>query len=249
MSMYHVKVSDTTNKNFQEALLSSLMEDSDNEEEVCLITGEPLANYPKTEQYALQCGHVFLKHAIYKEVCQQKAKTEHTVNKYRTRLYINELQCPYCRNVQRTILPQWPSYPLVLGVNSPNKYCTLSNTCTYVFSRGKRKGTTCAKPCEDVYCSTHTKPTNTETNAVAVLVDVLSTPPAPSQKVFLEDMSTLTTYPIKRRCQAVLSSGKRKHEQCNALTRMCFIVDGRVQMCCGRHNKKHQAFFLGVSGH
>ena len=93
------------NINFYEELMKTDAEensDENNDENNCLITDKVLtANY-----ITLQCNHSFNYHAIYKEAINQK--TKYNPNEI-TKLKMNELKCPYCRQVTPNILPYVPS--------------------------------------------------------------------------------------------------------------------------------------------
>ena len=52
------------NINFQDELYKSLDEESDNEEEFCLISGLPL----KEKYITLECNHKFNYESLYKEI-------------------------------------------------------------------------------------------------------------------------------------------------------------------------------------
>ena len=120
---------------------------SDPVEDKCPISGLPMEN-PVT----LMCGHKFDIRSMYREVHRQKknpAKTEVQ------RLRINEVKCPLCRNVQKKLLPPFPSCPPVHGVNFPLKYCMFPCSCTHVMQGGKRKGEMCGHPCFGEKCKRH----------------------------------------------------------------------------------------------
>ena len=56
------------NINFQEELYKLLDEDSDNEDELCQITGAPL----KENHVVLECNHHFNYEPLYKEIYRQR---------------------------------------------------------------------------------------------------------------------------------------------------------------------------------
>ena len=113
------------NINFYESLYKSLDDDSCDEENVCQITGIPLTDNAIT----LECKHKFNYEALYKEICNQRFvfKT-YEVFKLSTKeqLIISAsnkdyfIKCPYCRNIQFTILPYYEELGLdkKYGVNS-----------------------------------------------------------------------------------------------------------------------------------
>jgi len=146
---------------------------------ICLISHTLLKN----DYITLECKHKFNYEYIYNELKNQKL----TYNKYETqRLRINQLKCPYCRNIQNKILPYLENksdiFPEVYGVNFPSKHCMLVNECEYVFKNGKRKGQKCLKSCNKKMCNFHSK------------------------NEIIKNYNT---------CSAVLKSGKRKGDKCS----------------------------------
>jgi len=102
----------------------------------CLITHEPL----ERNHITLSCNHSFNYNALYNEVIRQKTK----INTLEiTELKINEIKCPYCRNIQNGLLPKLPNTPSVYGVTRPKKYCMQCYTCSWVYKTGKNVGKTC----------------------------------------------------------------------------------------------------------
>ena len=121
------------NINFQEELYKLLDEDSDNEDELCQITGLPL----KDKHVILECNHHFNYDALYKEIYKQKYEfktydsnslTKKDVLKFRDSKLDYFIKCPYCRNMQFSILPYYEELGLkqIYGINSLDK--TLPNT-------------------------------------------------------------------------------------------------------------------------
>lgn len=94
----------------------------------CLITGEPLTDYFVT----LKCEHKFNYKALYTEIYQQKynfktygynalsKSDKKTFSKSKKDYYI---RCPYCRNIQYTLLPFYPelSFKPKYGINTDDK--------------------------------------------------------------------------------------------------------------------------------
>ena len=70
---------------------------------------------------------------------------------------VNQIKCPYCRNIQDYLLPHIKGFPLVKGVNSPKKYGLYNHKCCYIFKKGKNKDKPCNSPCNGQYCNSHEK--------------------------------------------------------------------------------------------
>ena len=129
-------------------LLQNAMENSVEspiDTELCLITQQPLDH----TKIRLACNHSFNYDAIYKEVYNQKYKIPRTEIQ---RVRSTEIKCPYCRKIQRGILPYVDGYEKKLHVNIPHTWAMKNNNCTYVFKSGKRKGGQCMKKCSKTYC-------------------------------------------------------------------------------------------------
>jgi len=121
------------NINFQEELYKLLDEDSENEDELCQITGLHL----KDKYVTLECKHHFNYDALYNEICKQKFEfktydpntlAKKDLQKFRDSKLDYFIKCPYCRNIQFTILPYYEELELekIYGINSLDK--TLPNT-------------------------------------------------------------------------------------------------------------------------
>lgn len=260
MSIYHVETNTTANKSFQEALLLSLMEESDNEEEVCLITGESFDNYPSEERYVLPCGHVFLRKAIYQEVRKQKYDwrvnrhtSNHTVCFYK-KLCIHQFMCPYCRKTHNKLLPPWDGFQVLRGVNSPVKYTLMKNKCECILRSGKRKGSICGVSCDEQYCKRHMKKdTHNTHDSQSTQQNINNTvesfhiqsghphpphPPHPQHYTQATIPSGIGTKKTKNHtCSAVLKSGKRKGHVCGVWCNNLVMINNQEQWVCGRHVK------------
>jgi hypothetical protein len=116
------------NLNFYDELFKSLDNDSDDEDNLCLITGLPLTDKIIT----LECNHKFNHEPLYKEICKQKFEyktyTTDILTKQDKLKFTNSsldyfIKCPYCRNIQFTILPYYEELGLEkkYGVNSLDK--------------------------------------------------------------------------------------------------------------------------------
>lgn len=92
--------------------------DLNEEENICLISNLPL----EESHVTLKCGHKFNYKPLYNDVTNVKMGQRMLVK----RIDIDQIQCPYCRNVQRSLLPYIPKLrlPKKDGVNwiTANKY-------------------------------------------------------------------------------------------------------------------------------
>lgn len=116
--------------NFYEELYNSLDEPvSQSEEDLCLITNAPLIeNWVKME-----CNHKFNYLPLYNDILNHKKNFNKLERRF---LKSGEIRCPYCRNIQNTLLPYYdvPGVKLVHGVNyfdetidKQNKICDTMN--------------------------------------------------------------------------------------------------------------------------
>ena len=124
------------------------------ESDICLISGEKIDDTSIT----LDCNHKFNYYYIYKDIVAQKNNVKQ--NKYAKEIKIYQIKCPYCRNIQNTILPyRQIDYcnEKIYGVNYPKKYCMKNSQCVYIFKRGKNKGLRCTKEAVNQFCSSHMK--------------------------------------------------------------------------------------------
>lgn len=96
--MKNYKVED--NLDFYSELTKSLKEEDDNLENVCLITNKPL----QENSVKLDCGHSFNYLSIYKDVNNHKKKFN-SMEISNSILKIEQIRCPYCRNIQNKLLP------------------------------------------------------------------------------------------------------------------------------------------------
>jgi hypothetical protein len=72
-------------------------------------------------------------------------------------LKMGELRCPYCRNIQKGILPYIKKEGLIKqrGVNFPPSMYMRTSECGHIMKSGKRKGLNCDKACCQKYCYAH----------------------------------------------------------------------------------------------
>ena len=125
-----------------------LNEDVKDEDNICLITNENL----KDNNIELNCGHKFNYEALYNEVVYQK--TRKLLDN--AQLKINEVKCPYCRNVTSKLLPFYRYYPVkqVKGVTYPEEYCMKIYECEHV-KNGKKCRKSGCKTENGLFCNKH----------------------------------------------------------------------------------------------
>lgn len=128
--------------NFYNELYKSLDESNDdlqNDENQCKITGMPLTEH----HVVLECGHKFNYVPLYDEIYKQKyhfktylitdliSSLQKKFKEFNTDYYI---RCPYCRDIQKTLLPYVPELreKLVYGLNSDDKSLPDKQTAIYV---------------------------------------------------------------------------------------------------------------------
>lgn len=230
-----IGVSTNVNRTFQELLMKSLTED-DNEttdtsniQQYCLITTTPFQDVELDDIYTLQCGHKFLKYAIFEEVKRQKTLNKKYTfsSKYFSKLRMMEFMCPYCRHVENTLLPIWKKYPIVYQVNYPvHPIITYQPRCKYILTKGTRKGQKCNVKCMDKYaCKSHICKYLKHQQQQQQHTEETQHTEATQQ---LENAMNMV---LTDKCQALIKSGKRKGEKCQAT--MKYVKYG-ISLC-GRH--------------
>jgi hypothetical protein len=175
--------------NFYESLYNSLDYDSEKEEnekkQICEISGQDL----KDRFVTLECNHTFNYDALYTEICKQKfdfqtytmdtlsIKDIQTIRDKKIEYFI---KCPYCRNVQFTLLPYYHDLPFAkkYGVNTYDPDYRVIKTALYNVSANHTftlygyqfsKGTCCKTnlingkniPCWQKYTTPIVAPDNT----------------------------------------------------------------------------------------
>lgn len=167
---------------FNELLYKDLFnsDDSDDNEDYCLITIEKLND----DSIKLACGHSFNYEAIYNDIVNQKNKYKNALEV--STLAINQVKCPYCRNIQTGLIPFNKKFPnlKLKGVNWPPCFYHKPNNCCHIIKSGRYKGNLCNKSCVHKFCTVHNK----------------------NKKIKKETN--------ENKCCAILKSGKRKGEQC-----------------------------------
>lgn len=121
--------------NFFDELNNEYDDTNDN----CLIENNPLTDNFIT----LSCNHKFNYLPLYNEVVKQK--TKYNPNET-TKLKINQIKCPYCRQITNNILPCVPCIDGVSklnGVTVPNKFSLQHKPCSWIYKSGKNKGLCC----------------------------------------------------------------------------------------------------------
>jgi hypothetical protein len=145
----------SSTKNNQDNKSSNDNTISDDNENICLITHQPLEkNY-----ITLNCKHKFNYLPLYNEVVNQKEYTGLET----TYLKVNEIKCPYCRTITPNLLP-FIEYPNVIrkrGVNTPTKYCMKLFSCQWVKKSKESETILCNKEAykndNGIYCNHHHK--------------------------------------------------------------------------------------------
>ena len=99
----------------------------------CLIGRNALTN----NYIRLDCNHEFNYIELYNEIVYQKIKkTQDNIH-----LKLNEIKCPYCRNVTPKLLPYYKYYGVkpLKGVNYPFNLCMTINKCDYISRQTNKK--------------------------------------------------------------------------------------------------------------
>jgi hypothetical protein len=200
------------NIDFYKQLHDMTSDSEDEDEPLCLLTKLPLDQ----NKIVLPCNHSFNLYPLYKEVCNQKSHTS-TYYLETNRLNFNQIKCPYCRQIFDFLLPHVrinKHMGFHYGVNSPEKLCMSPfHSCSHIFKSGKNKNTQCSKVGyyteNGCYCMLH------HTSIAKRL----------STKNNTNTNNNLHT------CNAILQSGKRKGEPCNAKT------PNNKTPFCRRHSK------------
>ena len=190
---------------FKELSLDQNENKEETNQEICLLNKEPLDENKVT----LSCNHSFNYIPLYNEICKQKIFNSLEV----TKLKINQIKCPYCREVSNELLPHVKinnSIKYIFGVNSPVQMCMIINKCSYTFKSGKNKGVCCGKSAiyfeNNYYCTQH------------------------KQYASKQKLNKDNSNKSEMRCNAILKTGKNKGSQCK-----CKAIENSEY--CKRHNK------------
>jgi hypothetical protein len=138
---------DTNNSKIDESTQNT--QNTPKENRYCLIANELLDN----NSIKLECNHVFNYIPLYNEVCQQKTKRILD----NASLLLNEVKCPYCRNVSKQLLPYYKYYNVrsIRGVNAPAKYCMEINQCQHVCKNKKQCNVSACYTKHGYLCNKH----------------------------------------------------------------------------------------------
>ena len=130
-------------------LLNNYLSNENNENDnVCLISYEDLTD----DCVKLDCGHSFNYKYLYDEIVSQKNKTNYNEI---VMLLKNEIKCPYCRTIHKSLLPYNERYPYDKYVMC--KKIEKKNACIALLKSGPRKGEQCNRKCDNNVCYIHRK--------------------------------------------------------------------------------------------
>jgi hypothetical protein len=115
---------------FSELYKSLDVEDNLDENNLCLITSQPLTN----NCFMMDCGHKFNYIPLYLDIKNHKLKFN-SMEDSSSRLNHNEIRCPYCRKKQTNLLPYYEELDLckIHGINyiNPNYTPPISVSSNY----------------------------------------------------------------------------------------------------------------------
>jgi len=112
----------------QSSIPSPIPQTTDSNNNVCLITNEALNPFHVT----LECGHKFNYEPLYQEVLRQKGRVG--MHHYFEKIGMNQIKCPYCRNINNALLPfigntPHPIIKRLLAINAPASMCMAGVPC------------------------------------------------------------------------------------------------------------------------
>lgn len=187
-----------------ESTISSKVNQENENNDLCLITQQPLEEHYVT----LDCNHKFNYLPLFNEVKRQKSSSVISNSFETTKLKINEIKCPYCRYIQPKLLP-YVKIPgnttLFHGVTFPVKYRMGRIKCPCILKSGKRKGEICGRDCDKAegYCNIHLKSIKNKEDKEKQ-----------NKKTKIKKGKSVDNKKIIG-CSCILKSGKRKGEPCN----------------------------------
>jgi hypothetical protein len=109
---------------------------TDEDKNLCLITNQPL----KENYFKMECGHNFNYIPLYNDLKNHKQKFN-SMEGTTSKLFTNEIRCPYCRKKQTGLLPYYEELGLnkINGVNyidtnikTPKSSYNNYNTCEFL---------------------------------------------------------------------------------------------------------------------
>lgn len=172
------------------------------DESRCMITNEELA----PDHITLQCNHKF----NYQPLITSLITRLHDMGIY-IKSAKSSLVCPYCRYILKYPLPYRPNIykRKIHNLNWPPNDCYVKHVCPYTTKNGQTCDINATVFLNDkYYCYKHANRISKQT-----------------------ECKTGKLNSTHRKCIAILVSGKRKGEQCNAMVK----GDGTV---CNRHKNK-----------
>lgn len=221
------------------------------ENHLCLISQKPL-----TENYVeLECKHKFNYNAIFYDVLNHKKKFN---TMERRTLKITELRCPYCRNIQRTLLPYVDGFPKVHGINHIDE----QNINGHYLKMGYTRGTCCynddqCEKCDNIYvkmmitynksyCYAHSsllihkiikeKQEKMKQEKMKKKMDILQKKQEENQKKQeaknAEKQKKIQEKQYLTTCVAILKTGVNKGKACG-----CKVMNPNSNGLCNRHYK------------
>ena len=235
--MRNYQTEEGTTINFLSEIDNIDLNDDDN---MCLISNQPLDD----THVLLKCGHKFNYHSIYNDIIHVKGN-----QRMMTRgLEIDQIQCPYCRQIHRGLLPYIPKLrlPKKDGVNWINVKKHFTHR---VYSRmGDCSVASCDKNVFTIWddenvtqphCFFHYKrkcpksPKKKQLNVVIETNDNVQTSSLnevlslSNDIVGTQSAIQLVELPTIQGCPVLLKSGSRKGKACGA--------KAKVNGCCLRH--------------
>jgi len=236
------------NINFNEELMKLLQEsynEPDNSSETCLISNELLED----NCIKLECNHKFNYKHIYNEVYKQKKHSWHSETK---KVKACQIKCPYCRNIQKGILPHKDGYDKVRFVNWPVSLMMLPNKCIYTFVSGKRKSQPCDKKCMEKYCSSHFKIIQKRENKNIEKLNQIAKLKKEKELILSLNNTNTPVLPITY-CSYKFKKGKNKGLNCPCKkiyeNNMCKFHNNKKKSSISKINIKNQNVKISKSAH
>lgn len=237
MINYRISGGDNEIIDFKKALLDINLDNSD---DYCLIDNIKL----EPEHVKLDCGHKFNYEAIFKHVIGSKNRG--VMMDYR--LQLSQVQCPYCRHIQNTLLPLPPKdkdIELVDGVNwidvkkhfgsdvvlnTDNTPCECRTCFEYIhtITNTKINKTLCYKHYK-IYHSKLMKEKRALAKEKESSKNVVVSLTSPSHQV-----GSILDAPKPVMCGAMVKSGVKKGTTCDCFAFYLSVKDPNVKRC-GRH--------------